>query len=125
MWGKPPFIVPDNCVVDVRNLDAAREWYKEKLGLREAHTDRKTTLDDRSRTLAFPMAPFLSLVEIAQGASPEKRHVIFFAKNLEKTQQWLAGRGVSVGPTTTDSGGNRLFQFQDLEGNTIEVCIEP
>jgi hypothetical protein len=51
--------------------------------------------------------------------------VIFFAKNLEKAHEWLAGRGVAVEPTTTDSGGNRLFRFQDLEGNTIEVCVEP
>jgi hypothetical protein len=64
-------------------------------------------------------------VELAPGASADKRHVILFAKNLEKAHQWLAGRGVAVEPTTIDSGGNRLFRFQDLERNTIEVCVEP
>jgi hypothetical protein len=49
MWGGPPFFIPDNCTVDVRNLAAAREWYKEKLGLREAH-DR--TEDDSGRPFA-------------------------------------------------------------------------
>jgi catechol 2,3-dioxygenase-like lactoylglutathione lyase family enzyme len=68
---------------------------------------------------------FLSLVELESGASAEKRHIVFFARNLEKAHQWLAGRGVAVEPTTTDSGGNRFFWFQDLEGNRIEVCIEP
>ena len=64
-------------------------------------------------------------MELGPGASAEKRHVIFFAKNLEKAHQWLAERGVAVELPTTDSGGNRLFRFRDLEGNAIEVCVEP
>jgi len=34
-------------------------------------------------------------------------------------------RGISVGPVRSDSGGNPFFQFQDLDGNSIEVCKEP
>ena len=126
MWGKPPFTIAENCAVDVLNLAAACEWYKEKLGLHEARNDRE---EDSGRPFTDLNISnddkFLSLVELAPGASAEKRHVIFFAKNLGKTHQWLAGRGVSVEPITADSGGNRLFRLQDLEGNTIEVCIEP
>jgi catechol 2,3-dioxygenase-like lactoylglutathione lyase family enzyme len=126
MWGKPPFTIADNEAIDVRNLATAREWYKEKLGLREAHTDRE---DDSGRPFADLHVSgddtFLSLVELKPGASAQNRRVIFFATNLEKTHRWLVGRGVTVEPTTTDSGGNRLFRFQDLEGNTIEVCVEP
>jgi predicted enzyme related to lactoylglutathione lyase len=55
----------------------------------------------------------------------EHRHVVLFAKNLEKTQQWLVSRGVLVEPITCDAGGNHLFHFHDLEGNAIEVCVEP
>jgi catechol 2,3-dioxygenase-like lactoylglutathione lyase family enzyme len=126
MWGKPPFYILDNCAVDVRNLAAAREWYKENLGLHEADTDRE---EDSGRPFAdLHIAnddAYLSLVELEPGASAENRHVIFFAKNLEKAHQWFAGRRVAVEPTVTDSGGNRLFRFRDLEGNTIEVCVEP
>ena len=126
MWGKQPFYILDNCAVDVRNLAAAREWYKEKLGLHEANTDRE---EDSGRPFADLHISnddaFLSLVELEPGASAEKRHVIFFTKNLDKAHQWLAGRGVAVEPTATDSGGNRLFRLQDLEGNTIEICVEP
>jgi catechol 2,3-dioxygenase-like lactoylglutathione lyase family enzyme len=126
MWGKPPFTFADNNAIDVRNLAAAREWYKEKLGLHEAHSDR---VDDSGRPFADLHVSgddtFLSLVELEPGASRQNGHVIFFAANLEKAHQWLAGRGVTVEPTTTDSGGNRLFRFRDLEGNTIEVCVEP
>ena len=110
----------------MRNLAAARDWYKEKLELREANDDRE---EDSGRPFADLHVSnddtFVSLVELEPGAARENRHVIFYAKNLEKAHQWLAARGVSVGTTTTDSGGNRFFRFQDLEGNTIEVCIEP
>jgi hypothetical protein len=33
MSGGPPFWIPDNYAIDVRNLAAARDRYKEKLGL--------------------------------------------------------------------------------------------
>jgi catechol 2,3-dioxygenase-like lactoylglutathione lyase family enzyme len=126
MWGKPPFVISENCALDARHLNAVRDWYKEKLGLHEAHNERE---DDSGRPFADLTISnddtFLSLVELAPGASADKRHVILFAKNLKKAHQWLASRGVAVEPTTIDSGGNRLFRFQDLEGNTIEVCVEP
>ena len=126
MWGKPPFTIAENCAVDVRNLGVARLWYKEKLGLHEAHNNRE---DDSGRPFTDLQISnddsFLSLVELDPGTSAAKRHVIFFARNLEKAHQWLAGRAVAVEPITSDSGGNRLFRFQDLEGNNIEVCVEP
>jgi len=126
MWGKPPFSIPDNYAIDVRNLFGMREWYKEKLALQEVNTDRE---EDSGRPFADLHISnddtFLSLVELPSGATAEKRHVIFYAKNLAKAHKWLVGRGVFVEPITTDSGENRLFRFHDLEGNTIEVCVEP
>src|SRR5271157_570659 len=124
MWGKPPFSIADNCAVDVQNLAAVCEWYKEKLVLHEAHDDRE---EDSGRPFVDLHISnddtFLSLVELEPGTSAKNGHVIFFTKHLEKAHQWLAGRGVVVEPTTADSGGNRFFRFQDLEGNTIEVCV--
>jgi catechol 2,3-dioxygenase-like lactoylglutathione lyase family enzyme len=126
MWGKPPFYIPDNYAVDVRNLAAAREWYMEKLGLRQARTDR---VEDSGRPFAdlhiSNADQFLSLVELESGSHAESRHVVFFAGNLEKAYSWLTSRGVAVEPITSDSGGNRFFRFHDLEGNSIEVCLEP
>lgn len=126
MWGGAPFSIADNCTVDVRSLAAARDWYKEKLGLREIH-DR--TQDDSGR----PFADFCiskdsgicSLVEIEPRATPNKQHVIFYTKKLEKARQWLIDRGVATEAITADSGGNRFFRFFDLDGNAIEVCVEP
>jgi len=124
--GKTPFWILDNCVIEVRNLGTARDWYKKTLGLREASGEReadsglpfvdlRVSNDDTS----------LTLVEREAAASTQSEHVIFFAKNLEKARQWLIERGVNVEAVARDSGGNRFFRFQDLEGNAIEVCVEP
>lgn len=126
MWGAPPFWIPDNCAIDVRNLVAAREWYKEKLGFRESH-DRK---EDDSGQLFADVAiskdsAVCSLIELKSGAAPSKQHVIFYAKKLEKAHQWLVDRGIATEEITADSGGNRFFRFFDLDNNAIEVCVEP
>lgn len=126
MFGKPPFYLADSCVVDVRNLGAAIAWYKEKLGLRESRERRE---EDSGRPFAdleiSSGEPCISLVELAPGASPAPHHAIFYAKKIEKAHEWFAGRGVAVEPITADLGGNRLFRFRDLDGNSIEVCVEP
>ena len=126
MWGSPPFVIPDGYAVDVRNLAAARAWYKEKLSLRDSKTKRE---EDSGRPFADLCISSddlcISLVELGSGKSAEYQHVILFAKNLEKARQWLVERGVAVEPITADSGGNRLFRFLDLDGNAIEVCVEP
>ncbi|HKF50874.1 MAG TPA: VOC family protein [Candidatus Acidoferrales bacterium] len=129
MWGRPPFWIADNCAVDVRDLAAARDWYKQKLGLREIH-DRKE--DDSGRPFADVctsasrgLAGVCSLVELEPGAAATKQHVIFYTKKLEKTRQWLIDRGVATEAITADSGGNRFFRFFDLDNNALEVCVEP
>lgn len=126
MWGKPPIVISDNCALDVRGLNALREWYKDKLSMSDSRAKRE---DDSGRPFADLIisnnGTILTLVELAPGAHPEKQHVIFFAKNLEKARKWLADRGVAVESVTTDSGGNHLLRFHDLEGNAIEVCVEP
>jgi hypothetical protein len=128
MWGKHPFVIADNCALDVRDLAAATAWYIDKLeDSGRPFVDLQTAKE----------APTITLVELEPGGTAEpattgkpatagdRQHVIFFAKKLEQAREWLSERGVTVGPLTTDSGGNRLFVFWDLEGHAIEVCIEP
>jgi len=67
----------------------------------------------------------LTLVEREAASPAQSEHVIFFTRNLEKAREWLIERGVTVEAAASDSGGNRLFRFLDLEGNAIEVCVEP
>jgi catechol 2,3-dioxygenase-like lactoylglutathione lyase family enzyme len=67
MWGGPPFSIPDNRAIGVRSVAAAREWYKEKLGLREIHDRRED--DSGSPLRAFvcrKMAEFVRLLNSNQ-----------------------------------------------------------
>jgi len=112
--------------MEVRNLEAARDWYKKTFGWREASGERE---DDSGRPFVDLSVSnddtSLTLIEREAGASARSEHVIFFTKNLQKAREWLIERGVTVEAITTDSGGNRFFRFQDLEGNAVEVCVEP
>ena len=114
MWGGPPFWIADNHAIDVRSTVAAREWYKEKLGLREIH-DRKE--DDSGRPFADVCVSkdggVCLLVELEPGAAPGSQHVIFCAKDVEKARKWLIDRGVATEGITSDGGGNRFFRFFD------------
>jgi catechol 2,3-dioxygenase-like lactoylglutathione lyase family enzyme len=126
MWGGPPFRISDNYAIDVREVAAARQWYKEKLGLREIH-DRKA--DDSGRPFAdvciSKESGVCSLVELEPSAAPGRQHVVFYAKDLEKARKWLMDRGVATEGITSDGGGNHFFRFFDLDNSAIEVCVEP
>jgi len=126
MWGKHPFWILDNCVIEVRNLGAARDWYKKTFGLREASGERE---EDSGRPFVDLRVSnddtALTLVELEATSSAQSEHAIFFTRNLEKAREWLIERGVTIEALASDSGGNRFFRFQDLEGNAIEVCVEP
>lgn len=130
MWGKPPFFISDNCAVLVRSLQASRAWYREKLHLKDAP---KRSEDDSGRPfvdLTLSGDSLITLLEAEPGSfkpsdyEPDTRPILF-TRNLEKTYDWFGERGVAVGPLTSDSGGNQFFKFQDLDGNSIEVCKEP
>jgi catechol 2,3-dioxygenase-like lactoylglutathione lyase family enzyme len=126
MWGKPPFEVGDGFVLEVSNLEASRRWYKETLGFRDAP---EVAEDDSGRPfLALKISdhgPYVSLLEKGLSDSVGDTRPIFFVGSLTKTRDWLTKRGVAVGPTEADSGGNQFFKIQDLDGNSIEVCVEP
>jgi hypothetical protein len=109
-----------------KQIGSSGKYCRTKLGFREADTDREEDSGRPFTDLCISTDDaFLSLVELEPGTSPERGHVVFYAKNLEKAQQWLTGRGVAFQPTKSDSGGNQFFNFHDLEGNAIEVCVEP
>jgi catechol 2,3-dioxygenase-like lactoylglutathione lyase family enzyme len=128
MWGKPPISIPESFSLKVRNLDLAEEWFQAKLGSKIRSTDpdadvRNVSLqfskDDEALTLEEASSTDGPALGISRDAPP-----LFYAAKLENAHTWLLERGVAAGPIETDSGGNRLFRFQDLEGNRLEVCQE-
>jgi catechol 2,3-dioxygenase-like lactoylglutathione lyase family enzyme len=125
MWGAKTFYFGDNISIGVRDLDRAIAWYQEKLGLRL--TPLKS--EDFSAFLAFAKDGDIGVALVAipageTGANVES-HPILFTKKIEACREDFASRGIQVRPLQRDSGGNSFFQFSDLEGNIIEVCVEP
>ncbi len=125
-FGKIPFEVADGYGIEVSSLEAARKWYIENLGFRDAP---EVDGDDSGRPfcglkVSDDGTP-LSLVEKNPAQTKEQDHVIFYSRNLDKAREWITKRGVPAGPIVSDSGGNHFFKIQDLDGNTIEVCVEP
>ena len=122
--------------VSVKDLDSAIEWYcgvldvaKVLAGTNDLDLDRDyagTTV-----TLGYPTTkgkffPVIKLIQIQPGNIfvPTAHHPILFTKNLNQIHSDLALKAIT-GPIQQDSGGNHFFAFQDLEGNRIEVCLEP
>jgi|SRR5579864_2317366 len=125
MWGRKNFYFADNISVGVKDLGRAVAWYQEKLGLRL--TPLKS--EDFEAFLAFAKDDDigLALVVIRSGESKANipGHPILFTKKIDAAYEDFVAKGINVQPIQSDSGGNRLFRFQDLEGNEIEVCVEP
>jgi len=126
MWGVRNFSFGGGSIsVGVRDVGRAITWYQEKLKLRL--TPIKS--EDFEALLAFDKEDQdgVALVLIPPGETKAnvEGHPILFSKKLEKVREEFASRGVAVGPIQSDPGGNRFFQFPDVEGNTIEVCVEP
>ena len=113
--------------MDVRDIAAAQRWYADKMGFQYSSTDLGD--DEGDMVLGYSAEEiFLALVKVSGGEKPNSnpRHPpIIFAKKLDAAHEYLSSRGVDVGPVQQDSGGNHFFRFRDLEGNELEVCVEP
>ena len=48
---------------------------------------------------------------------------IIFSEKVKKAHEYLAGKGVAVGPLQND-GNSDFFEVRDPEGNVIEICQE-
>jgi hypothetical protein len=125
MWGRKSFYFGDNISVGVRDLQRAVNWYPEKLSLRVSSLKAQ----DCDALLSFdrddPIGLALMVIRPGQAEAYVSEHPILFTKRIKAAHEELTARGVSVGPIQKDSGGNSFFQSQGLDGNAIEICVEP
>jgi catechol-2,3-dioxygenase len=126
VWGSRKLYSIGAIVVGVTDVNRAVEWYCEKLGLSSQSKETDEVF------LGHPsadsdMLPIIILVPIPRGRTNAyaERHQILFTRSLDAVHAEFVSRGIQMGPIQSDSGGNRFFKWQDLEGNTIEVCHEP
>jgi len=113
--------------VGARNLTQSVDWYCANLNLVEGTIDGDEAILGYRGGKSRSLIPLITLVQIPVGKSeaPVERHPILFSRNLGKSREGLLRNGVITGPIQNDSGGNHFFEFQDLDGNRIEVCLEP
>ncbi len=125
MWGRKDFYFGDNISVGVKDLDRAVAWYEEKLGLQL--TPLKSEDFGAFLALAKDDETGVALVTIPPGETKAnvEGHPILFTKKIAAAYEAFVAKGINVQPIQSDSGGNRFFRFRDLEGNEIEVCVEP
>jgi catechol 2,3-dioxygenase-like lactoylglutathione lyase family enzyme len=123
-WTKKVFSFQDYVAVNVRDIVAAQQWYKEKMGLHYSSPD----VQEADMLLGYSAEDaYLSLAKITGSERPDRRRgrpPIIFAGKLTAAHEYLSSRGVDVGDVQEDSGGNHFFRFRDLEGNELEVCQE-
>ena len=121
-WTRKMCSSAGDVAVDVHDSAAAQRWYSEKLGLSYSSINA----EDGGLELGYSADSIVVyLLEISGSERPNKsqgRPPIVFAKKLAEAHEFLATRGVDVGPIQSDYGGNQFFRFRDLEGNELEVC---
>ena len=122
--------------VTVKDLNSAIEWYCDVLDVQKVSAGTNDLDLDRNYagtavTLGYPTTkgkffPVITLIQIQPGNvfAPTEHRPILFTKDLNQIYGDLTLKQVA-GPIEQDSGGNHFFAFQDLEGNRIEVCLEP
>jgi len=114
------------CVqVDVKAFGpaaAARRWYWEKLGLSYSSTKAKEA------NVLLGYSGRSAQRHLSEGSGNERPNgqssgpLIVFASKLTAAHEYLSSRGVTVGPYSSDSGGNTFPRFRDFEENDFEVC---
>lgn len=112
----------DTLVVRVKNLDASREWYEDKLGLAPQFIDPHgeiVVLDCGGTTS-------LTLWQLVKGETlaPDDRQgsfPIFYSDDADAHHAILILRGIECGPIIAEKDA-RFFPFYDLDGNRLEVC---
>ncbi|ASS76660.1 hypothetical protein CIG75_17915 [Tumebacillus algifaecis] len=112
----------DTVILRVQDLQAARAWYEQKLGLTAGYYDEA----EGYLVLNLSETP-ISLYQLRAGETrPSKgaagSYPILFTKEIERVHAVLTERGVEVEPIQT-GGGVSYFIFHDLDGNRLEACM--
>lgn len=112
----------DTLIVRVRDLDASREWYEEKLGLAPQFIDPhgEIVVLDCGGTTSLTLWR-LGPGEVLHEEGSKGSFPIFFSDDADAHHALLESRGIECGPIVAQEGA-RFFPFYDLDGNRLEVC---
>lgn len=108
-----------HCSVVVTDLERARRFYRDVLGLKPIN---------KPRTFAFEVAWFelgddqVHLLPRPEGDSISPRHMALHVDDAASARRYFASKGVETIETTPIPGADRFF-IHDPDGNRIE-CIQ-
>lgn len=117
-----------SATINVRDLDAAIDFYVNTLGF-EKTSDLVAPMPDDPGYRWVTVQPkgsttALALNKSAEGPSQEQggSGISFIAKDMDKTYQELSGRGVKFdGPPQTMPWGGKATWFSDPDGNSFFI----
>ncbi|MEH2081820.1 MAG: VOC family protein [Nostoc sp.] len=108
--------------VDVTNLEASVEWYKDKLGL--VPEDKYDT--PSWRQLSIPdIRNFAIGLNLSNSVEAGSTVSTFVVNNIVAARQSLIEKGVEVGPITDVGHGVQLSVFKDIDGNLLGLRQNP
>jgi catechol 2,3-dioxygenase-like lactoylglutathione lyase family enzyme len=101
-------------------LDAAKRFYAELLGLPPAH--RPGDPGEGAWYQVGPVQLHLALEDrAAAGANRSRRHVCYRVKDLDAAEARLRDAGIEILPDRRPISGMRRFFVEDPGGNRIEL----
>jgi catechol 2,3-dioxygenase-like lactoylglutathione lyase family enzyme len=101
----------------VRDLEAGRAFYTEKLGFEE------TYVDDEGRWASLERGPMK--IAIAEGEPQEESGVATVdVDDIKAEAERLRGEGIEVGTVLELHGEMRLLDVYDPDGNRIQLAEE-
>lgn len=117
-FGEYSFVIK----VDVTNLEASVEWYKDKLGL----VPQSKYDTPNWRQFSFPdIAGFAIGLNLSNSVEIGNTVSTFVVNDIVSARQSLIEKGVEVEPITDVGHGVQLSIFKDIDGNLLGLRQNP
>lgn len=106
---------------NVKNKDAALQWYQDVLGLGQIP---KMVNSTHLYWLQLPSGAMVHIIESPDAPSAPSHHAAFEVDDLDASHAYMISKGVQPTEIQTRNDGQRAFYINDLDGNRIELCTK-
>jgi catechol 2,3-dioxygenase-like lactoylglutathione lyase family enzyme len=106
---------------NVKNKDAALQWYQDILGLRQIP---KMVDSDHLYWLQLPSGAMVHIIENPDAPSAPSHHTAFEVDDIVAAHTYIRSKGVTPTDIQTRHDGQQAFYINDPDGNRIEICTK-
>jgi catechol 2,3-dioxygenase-like lactoylglutathione lyase family enzyme len=119
---RPKIVGIANIAVKVDNLDEARKFYTNVVGLAEAFQTKDSDVPGDLACFKVNDRQFVEVSPTLKSESEDRLIRIGFETNdARKLRDYLAGKGITVpAKVDKDANGNRSFTVKDPDGHTVQ-----